>query len=228
MNLKWDCCSHCTCGLVNLYSEIHQECLNESTSWQKKKKTTKNWQALLWIGSLGNLSFLLPPQMNWHLREEKEPRAPAKDRDCGEKGRGGVTFMTTGGLPGLLTGAAHWAHPASVVSRAPVRGALHRRDLADYASTVFRKWRINNQFNQFAIHTRLIPPLINHPGHSCYVYALISRLHVQHNGSLGNSFSLIVSHLFKVYEGVKMGATWHKEALRSGLFPDFLESLLLD
>lgn len=32
--------------------------------------------------------------------------------------------MTTGGLPGHLTGTAHCVHPASVVSRALTHGAM--------------------------------------------------------------------------------------------------------
>lgn len=43
----------------------------------------------------------------------------SRDRDCGGNGGGGVHFVTSGGLPGHLAGAAYCVYPASVVSRAP-------------------------------------------------------------------------------------------------------------
>lgn len=46
----------------------------------------------------------------------KRALCTSKDRDCRERG---VSFMTSGGLPGHLAGAAHCVYPASVVSRAP-------------------------------------------------------------------------------------------------------------
>lgn len=89
------------CGSLHLYSEFYHECLNESTSWQKKLAgSTVN-------PLLRESLLLLPPQMNRHLREEKERSALAEI----VTGEGGGIFMTTGVLPGHL----HYVYPASVV-----------------------------------------------------------------------------------------------------------------
>lgn len=177
---RWSKILTTTCSLFHLDTEFHQECLNESTSWQKKL-------AGVTVNPLLRESLLLLPlQMNWHLKEEKEPHALAKIVTVG----GGGIFMTTRGLPGLLTGTAHCVYPASVVSGAPAHGAVKFSS----ASQAFSKlsfyciawtvweYQVNNQLNQFAIQSILISPLINHSGHSCHIHTLISPLHLQYNG----------------------------------------------
>lgn len=95
-------------GSLHLCSGFHQESGNESSSWQRKLA------GLTVDPLLGEPLLSLQPQMNWHLRHEKEPSAPAKIVTA--KGMGGVGrffffFWTTGGLPGHLAGAAQRVHP---------------------------------------------------------------------------------------------------------------------
>lgn len=167
------------CGSLHLYSEFHQERLNESTSWQKKL-------AGVTVNPLLRESLLLlPPQMNWHLREEKEPCALAKI----VTGEGGVYFYDNWRPPRTF----NWycVYPASVVSRAPTYGAMK----SSSASQRCGKWcsccigwmvgkcQVYNQFNQFVIQSIFISPLNNHPGHSCHIHTLISLLHRPNNGT---------------------------------------------
>lgn len=56
------------------------------------------------------------------LTSKGRKRALCTSRDRDWKREGGY-FMTTGGLPGHLTGAAHCVHPALVISRAPTLSA---------------------------------------------------------------------------------------------------------
>ena len=79
---------------LHLYSEFHQECLNESTRWQTKL-------AGVTVNPLLRESLLLlPTQMNWHLMEEKESCARARI----VTGAGGGWFYDNWRPPGTF----HW------------------------------------------------------------------------------------------------------------------------
>lgn len=94
---------------ISLYSEFHQESLSESTRWQRELAgVTVN-------PLLGESLLLLLPQMNWHLREEKEARAPAEIVTV--EGTGGGSFCDKWGSPRTFSWCC--VYPASVVSRAP-------------------------------------------------------------------------------------------------------------
>lgn len=105
--------------------------------------------------------------------------------------------MTTGVLPGHLTGTAHSVYPASVVSRAPAHGATKfssaSRRFGKLCSSLRRmnslKWQVNSQSNQFVIQSIFIRVLINHSGHSCHIYSFINPLHLQNNASFSSSLN---------------------------------------
>lgn len=72
MNVEWSLWASVLWGSLHPCPEFHQDCLNESTSWQKKL-------AGITVNPLLRESLLLLlPQMNWHLKKEKEACAPTK------------------------------------------------------------------------------------------------------------------------------------------------------
>lgn len=100
--------------------------------------------------------------------------------------------MTTGGLPGHLTGTAHSVHPASAVSRAPARRAGKFCSLLQRSCKLWfhrTSWKVGKRQQSIQSICHSAKSLVNHTGHSCRTETLISLLHLQHNESFSNTLT---------------------------------------